>query len=102
MNIDVISKPAYEALTKLTQETRLNLALTVAIKDLIRLRLKEVQEQRRAYEKQYQMDFDTFKKAWDKGTIPDKYTYEVERDYWLWEAAVTDEASLIQMQEEML
>jgi hypothetical protein len=42
------------------------------------------------------------KQAWDEGHIADKYTYEVERDYWEWEAAVTDEKRLREMLEELL
>jgi hypothetical protein len=38
---DVISKPVYRILSELTQESRLEVALPLAIKDWVRLSLKE-------------------------------------------------------------
>ncbi len=99
---EVISKPVYRALSDLTQETRLEVALPLAVKDLIRLRLKESGEQRRTFEQRYKMDFPAFKQAWKEGAIKNKYSYEVEQDYWNWEASVSDEARLKQMQENLL
>lgn len=49
----------------------------------------------------YTMDFSAFKRAWDEGRIADKHSYEVERDYWEWEATVTDEERLQQMLESL-
>ena len=69
-------------------------------KDLVRLKLKEAEEQRKQFVERYQMDFETFKQAWNEGQIPNKHSYEVERDYWEWEAAVTDERRLQEMLEE--
>jgi len=92
-----ISKPIYQALTDLTQEPRLEVALSLAVKDLVRLRLQEAQKRRMTYERRYKMDFEAFKQAWDDGRIADKHSYDVERDYWEWEAAVTDEERLQQM-----
>jgi len=76
--------------------------LHLATKDLLRLKLKEVEEQRAAFEARYGMDFESFKRAWDEGRIPDRHNYEVEHDYWEWEAAVTDAQRLRQMVEEVL
>ncbi len=66
-------------------------------RNMINSRLAEVRQQRQFFEEKYQMDFASFKKAWEEGQIADKYTYEVERDYWLWEATITDEATLKKM-----
>lgn len=97
-----ISKPIHKILVDLTGETRLDVALHVATKELVRLKLKEAEEQRKQFEDRYEMDFEAFKRAWNEGHIPNKYSYEVERDYWEWEAAVTDERRLRKMLEEML
>jgi hypothetical protein len=102
MYTDVISKPMYRILSDLTREPRLEVALPLAIKDLVRLKLKETREQKQAFEQRYKMDFATFKQAWNEGDIPDKHSYEVERDYWEWEAAVTDEERLQHMLENLL
>ena len=92
-----IPKPIYQALTDLTQEPRLEVALSLAVKDLVRLRLQEARKRRMTFERRYKMDFEAFKRAWDEGRIADKHSYEVERAYWEWEAAVTDEERLQQI-----
>lgn len=97
----VISKPIYRVLTDLTQEPKLEVALPLAVKDLVRLKLKEAQEQKATFEQRYGMDFETFKQAWDAGRVADKYSYGVEHDYWEWEATVTDEERLRQMLESL-
>ena len=94
---DIISKPIYRVLTDLTQESRVEVALPLAIKDWVRLRLKETRQQREVFEQRYGMDFSAFQQAWQEGHIADKHSYEVERDYWEWEAAETDEERLQQM-----
>jgi hypothetical protein len=97
-----ISKPIHKILTDLTGEIRFDVALHLATKDLVRLKLKEVGEQRKRFEERYQMDFEAFKQAWNEDQIPNKHSYEVERDYWEWEAAVTDERRLREALEELL
>jgi len=97
----VISKPIYRILADLTQEPRLEVALPLAVKDLVRLKLKGTRERRIAFEQRYEKDFEAFKQAWDEGHIADKHSYEVERDYWEWEATVTDEERLQQMLESL-
>jgi tRNA U34 5-carboxymethylaminomethyl modifying GTPase MnmE/TrmE len=96
-----ISKPIHKILVDLTGETRFDVALHVATKDLVRLKLKEVEEQRKRFEERYQMDFEAFKQAWNEDQISNKRSYEVERDYWEWEAAVTDERRLRETLEEL-
>jgi len=98
----VISKPIYRVLTGVTREPRLEVALPLAMKDLMRLKLKETREQREVFERRYGMNFGAFKRAWDAGHIADKHSYKVERDYWEWEATVTDEKRLRQMSETLL
>src|SRR4051812_18481287 len=101
MITDVISKPVYQVLSDLTHESRLEIALPLAIKDLVRLKLKETSEQRIAFEHQYTMTFSMFKQAWEMGSIPNKHSYTVEQDYWEWEATITDEQRLLQMLERL-
>ena len=69
-------------------------------KDLMRLKLREAEEQRRRFEERYQMDFEAFKRVWNEGQIPNKHSYGVERGCWEWEAAVTDEKRLRETLEE--
>lgn len=102
MYSDIVSKPLYQVLSTLTQESRLEVALPLAVKDLLRLKLKEVREQQNTFEKRYAMNFTAFKQAWEAGRIADAHTYEVERDFWEWEASITDEMRLQQMVERLL
>lgn len=98
----VISKPIYRALTRLTQEPRLEVALPLAMKDWVRLKLIETENQKLAFEQRYGMTFDAFKQAWEEDRIANRHAYEAERDYWEWEAAVTDEERLLEIQETLL
>jgi len=75
--------------------------MTMRERELMYLKLKEVVEQRKRFEERYQMEFEAFKRTWNEGQIPNKYSYEVERDYWEWEAAVTDEKRLRETLEEL-
>ena len=99
---EIISKPVYRVLSDLTRESRVEVALPLAIKDWVRLKLKEAQDQREIFRERYGMDFPSFKEAWEEGRIPGEHSYEVERDYWEWEAAVTDTERLQEMQENLL
>ena len=93
------SKPVYRILSGLTREPRVEVALPLAVKDWVRLKLKEADDNRRALTQRYGMDFQSFQQAWHEGHIRNQYAYEVERDYWEWEASVTDEEKLRQMLE---
>jgi len=101
MYSDVISKPIYRVLSDLTRESRVEVALPLAIKDWVRLKLKEARGQQKFYRQRYDMEFPAFKQAWQEGRISDRHSYEVECDYWEWEAATTDEERLQEMLESL-
>lgn len=61
-------------------EKILNLLETNAL-----MKLKECEEQIFGFESKYSMDFENFKKAWEKGVIKGKHSHEVERDFMEWE-----------------
>lgn len=96
-----ISKPIQKILTHLTGEHRIDVALPLATKDLLQLKIKENEEQIKHFEQRYNMSFDEFKIAWESGKIDNKYSYQVERDYWEWEAAVTDQQHFVAMLEDL-
>jgi hypothetical protein len=97
-----ISKPMHRVLSSLTGENRADVALELAAKDLVRLKLKDAEEQIRHFQTHYGMDFAVFKEAWHAGKIANKHTYEVEKDYWEWESAVEDDKKLRQLLDELL
>ena len=92
-----ISKPLFRIILDLTSESRPEVALPLAIKDWVRLRLAEAAGLRRSFEQKYGMDFAAFQQAWSEGRIAEPYSYAVERDLWEWEATVTDELRLAEI-----
>jgi hypothetical protein len=101
MDTLVIPKPAYNILRRLTGETRPDVALSVALRDLVRLRLEAAQSVIAVHEKKYGMPFSEFQEAWQAGRVPAQYSYTVEGDYWAWEAAVSDIEALQELAESM-
>lgn len=99
---EAIPRPIHRALQKITHEPRFDVALSIVVKELLRLRLKEVAQQREAYEAKYGMSFQMFRSKFQAEEIPDQYSYLVEKDYWDWEAAVTNEAALRELQDSIL
>lgn len=91
MITDVVSKPIYRILNTLTGEPRVEVALPLALKELVLLKLQQAAQQRSAFEERYGMHFVAFQQAWLTGEEAQKHSYEVEQDLWEWEAAVTDE-----------
>jgi hypothetical protein len=101
MDTLVLPKPAYNVLRRLTGETRPDVALSVALKDLVRLRLEAAQSVIAVYEEKYGIPFSDFQEAWQAGHVSAQYSYAVEGDYWAWEAAVSDIKALQELAESM-
>lgn len=91
MITDVVSKPVYRILHTLTGEPRVEVALPLALKELVRLKLQEATQQRITFEERYAMNFSAFKAAWNSNESSQNHSYAVEQALWEWEAAVTDE-----------
>lgn len=47
------------------------------------------------------MSFERFRDAWENDKIPNRHAYEVEKDYWEWEAALTDRERLQELAAEI-
>ena len=90
-------KPLHRVLSQLTGEDRFDVALHLATKELAQLRLQETHRRIKSFEDRYGMAFDRFQQAWDSGGIAAPHSYEVEKDYWEWEAALTDRERLNQI-----
>ena len=102
MNQIAISKPVYRILSSVTGEARADVALELAARDLLQLKLKDVEHQVAEFEKQYHQSFAEFKQAWQADRVADKYSFQVEHDYWEWEAAVEDTKKYHQFLDELL
>jgi len=101
MDTLVLPKPTYNILRRLTGETRPEVALSVALKDLVRLRLEAAQGVISSYEQKYGMPFSEFQEAWQVGRISSPHSYQVEGDYCNWEAAESDVKALQELTESM-
>ena len=86
----VIPKPAYKILRRLTGEARPDVALSMALKDLVRLRLDSAHIVVSNFEQKYGASFEQFAALWQAGKIAQAYSFAVEQDYWDWEAAMSD------------
>jgi hypothetical protein len=98
----VLPKGTYNILRRLTGQSRPEVALSLAIKELVRLSLKETKAQVSVFESKYGMAFPEFEKACDDGRIDDPFSYEVEKDDFDWEAALTDLAVLEEISQWMV
>jgi len=96
-----IPKTIHRVLSNITGENRADVALELATKDLLRLKLKEVEEQIKQFEARHKMEFADFKQAWISGTIANQHSYNIEKDYWEWEAATGDEKKYREMLDEL-
>lgn len=92
-----VSKPLHRILSELTGEERFEVALHLATKDLVRLKLMEAEQNLKTFAGRYGMPFEQFQRAWEEERIPNKHSYEVEKDFWEWEAAHTDLMKLNEM-----
>jgi hypothetical protein len=90
----VIPKPAYNVLRRLTGESRPDVALSLALKDLVRFRLEAARSTSTAFAQKYGMTFSAFEQEWQAGKISEPHAYPVEKDYREWEAATTDITAL--------
>ncbi|MBI3152484.1 MAG: hypothetical protein HYZ21_10145 [Chloroflexi bacterium] len=93
----IIPKGMHNILRRLTGQSRPDIALSLAIKDLIRLRIETAEARIAAYEQKYGMQFPEFERAWKNGEIKDPYSYPVEQDYMQWETAIADLGLLQEM-----
>jgi hypothetical protein len=95
----VLPKGVHNILHKLTGQSRSDIALSLVIKEFVRLSKKEAHEQIAGFEKKYNMTFSEFEKACEDGRISDPYSYEVETDDFEWEAAITELKALEEISE---
>jgi hypothetical protein len=95
----VIPKPVHNLLTRLTGESRPDVSLSLALKDLVRLRISEARSKIAVFERKYGMEFAAFEQARKTGKIPEAHSYAVEQDDWEWEAATTDLTALEEVAE---
>ena len=77
-------------LTELVEIPDIGMALRKVLSEYLELKGKALEERIAAFEARWGMSFDEFSRKCAEGTLAeDAYSYEVERDFWEWEQAVT-------------
>lgn len=90
-----IPKSTLNVLFDITGESRADVAINRILKDAIEHRMEKINKDIEKFKSKYHKEnFEKFREAWDKNEIEDRYSYEVERDYWDWEALVTRKKKL--------
>lgn len=85
-----VSNPINELFNQLTGKSDFNLAASIVLKEYLHLKRQITQDKIAAFEKKYNMDFAEFERACEDGRIEDPFSYEVEKDTWDWEAALSE------------
>ena len=77
-------------LTQVAEVHNLEAALWKVLSEYIDLKIARIQQQIQEFESKWDMTFVEFAERCEAGTLDeDSHSYEVESDYWEWEAAVT-------------
>ncbi len=89
-----IPKVALKALTELTGEPRLDIALFITLRDAIEHRLEKINAAISEYERKYGMSFEQFLAQGENKSIPDQFSYRVESDYLEWDGLMSRKKKL--------
>jgi len=77
-------------LTEIAEVPDIGMALRRVLSEYLELKSKTLEERIAAFEAKWDMSFDEFSRKCAEGTLAeDAYSYEVEKDFWEWEQAVT-------------
>jgi len=89
-----ISPSLLKLLFELTGSMDVNSAIRELFKDAVEHRLEKINKEIENFEKKYGMKFSDFKEAWEKDAILNKYSYEIEKDFWEWEGLISRKRKL--------
>jgi hypothetical protein len=78
-----------KVLMELTGEPRIELAILDLVKDAVEHRIEKLEKEIKFFEKKYGMNFEEFKKRFEKNEIQNSYSYDVEMGYLEWEGLVS-------------
>ncbi|MDD5434087.1 MAG: hypothetical protein PH343_01530 [Nitrospira sp.] len=83
-----------KALSDITGEPRVDLAIHDIIMDAVEHRLEKIQGEIKTFEEKYLMPFKEFDIKFQSELIPDQFTYPVEKDYLEWEGLLSRQRRL--------
>jgi len=77
-------------LAKITHTTNVDAALWKLVSEYLDMKSKELDREINKFNQKWGMSFDEFSNACKTGKLSEiKYSYEVEKDFWDWERAIT-------------
>jgi hypothetical protein len=94
----LIPKVALRALIELTGQSQVDVALLMTLRDAVEHRLEKIGSALQDYEQKYGMTFQQFEAQARTGEIPDRFSYEKEKDYFEWDSLVTRKRKLEEIQ----
>jgi len=94
----LIPKVALKALIELTGQPQVDVALLMTLRDAVEHRLEKIVSALRDYEQKYGMTFQQFEIQARTGEMPDRFSYEKEKDYFEWDSLVTRKSKLEEIQ----
>ena len=87
--VDSVSGDTAKLLKDVTGESRVDSAVRSTVRDALRFRIEKVEEKIEGFEEEYGMSFEEFQQKWESGEVEDRYSHDVESDFWEWEALVS-------------
>ncbi|KXA97553.1 hypothetical protein AKJ37_00995 [candidate division MSBL1 archaeon SCGC-AAA259I09] len=67
----------------------MDLAMRSTLKDALEHRLERIAREEKEFMEKYGMGFEDFEEEWKHGGIENRYSYDIESDYWEWEGLKT-------------
>ncbi len=93
-----LSKRTRKVLREITGEPRTSLAVDIALRDSIRLKIEDIEGKIKSFEKKYGCSFLDFEKGWKKSS---DYSYEREKDFLEWDSLTHRKSHLSKLLEEL-
>lgn len=84
-----ISPGMVKALTDMTGEPRIDIAIREIIRDAVEHRMERLQKEIEHLTEKYQMRFEEFDREFQAKEIPEQFSYDIEKDYLEWEGLIS-------------
>ena len=61
--------------------------------DAVKYRIEKIETALQAYQQRYGMTWEQFEARGNSGELPDRFSYQIEKDYFDWDSLVVCQAS---------
>ena len=101
MSVVTVSDRLVRALEAFAPGENLEAKLENVTRGCLESQLRQCTEAVRGFETRYGMTFAEFSQAWQAGKIPQRRSYEIERDFMEWEARHMEQTDLLEAAQEL-